>query len=148
VESYLLSPLLKFSYSAKIRARAGFKVYAVDTGVRNRIAFSFSGDTGRLVENVVFNHLRQAHEELCYETNGHETDFLVKEGTAITRRIQVWHGDPVETEIPARESAPFSDNAAAGGERLILTNDLESEITVGSVKVRSLPVIKFLCGWV
>ncbi|MEK6535380.1 MAG: ATP-binding protein [Thermodesulfobacteriota bacterium] len=150
VESYLLSPLLKFSYSAKIRARAGFKVYAVDTGVRNRIAFSFSGDTGRLVENVVFNHLRQVHEEICYETNGHETDFLVKEGTAVTRRIQVWYGDPAETEIPARESAPFAKSfaAAAGGENLILTNDLEGEITIGSEKVRSLPVIKFLCGWV
>ena len=40
-----------------------------------------------------------------------------------------------------------SFGAAAGGENLILTNDLEGEITVGSDKVRSLPVIKFLCGW-
>lgn len=147
VESYLLSPLLKFTYSAKIRARAGFKVYTADTGIRNRIAFSFSGDTGRLVENVVFNHLRQRHEDVYYETNGHETDFLVKEGMTVTRRIQVWYADPSETEIPARESAPFADGDGAEGERLILTNDLESEITVESGKIRCLPVIRFLCGW-
>ena len=144
VESYLLAPLLIFSYSAKIRARAGFKVYAVDPGIRNRIAFSFSGDTGRLVENVVFNHLRQTCEELSYEADGHETDFLVKEGAAVTRRVQVWYGDTAETEIPAREAASFATSSATEGENLLLTNDLEGEITVGSKKIRTLPVIKFL----
>ena len=148
VESYLLAPLLKFSYSAKIRARAGFKVYAVDSGIRNRIAFSFSGDAGRLVENVVFNYLRQVNEELYYESNGQEMDFIVKKGMHVGRRIQVWYRDAAQSAIPPRELAPFAKGSSAtGSENVLITNDLELETLSGSEKVRLLPVIKFLCGW-
>jgi predicted AAA+ superfamily ATPase len=89
--------------------RAGFMPYAVDTGLRNRIAFAFSEDLGWLVENVVFCHLKRFHEEVYYHSNGSETDFLLKEGMRITRRIQVWYGDISETGLPDR-SRPVSES--------------------------------------
>ena len=144
LESYLTFQLRKFAWSLKSVQRAGFKPYAIDTGLRNRVAFSFSADAGRLVENVVHNHLRRFHEEIYYATDGGETDFVVKEGMAITRRIQVWYEDTQQTKIPQRELAPFSSLEEDVTECLLLTNDLETEIEVGKLTVRCLPVVKYL----
>jgi hypothetical protein len=144
LESYLTFQLQKFSWSLKSVQRAGFKPYAIDTGLRNRVAFSFSADAGRLVENVVHNHLRRCHEEVFFAADGGETDFIIKEGMTITRRIQVWYEDTPQVEIPERELAAFAGLKKEAAECLLLTNDLETEIEVGDTKVRCLPVVKYL----
>lgn len=144
LESYLTFQLQKFGWSLKSVQRAGFKPYAIDTGLRNRVAFSFSADAGRLVENVIHNQLRRCHEEIYFGAEGGETDFVVKEGTAITRRIQVWYEENPRAEIPEREVAVFRDLPEDGAECLVLTNDLETVIAAGGTAVRCLPVVKYL----
>jgi len=148
LESYLLFQLQMFSSSLKSSLRAGFKPYAVDTGLRNRIAFAFSEDLGWLVENVVFCHLKRHYEELYYHSNGTETDFVVKQGTKITERIQVWYGDAAEAGIPYRELAcfrkPLEGHEGAG--MLVVTNDYEGVVETGAGKVRCIPAVKFLLG--
>jgi len=144
LESYLTFRLRKFSWSLKSVQRAGFKPYAIDTGIRNRVAFSFSTDAGRLVENVVHNHLRRSFEEIYYAADDGETDFVVKEGMAITRRIQVWYEDVHRSEVPKRELAVFDRAEEDDAQCLLLTNDLETEIDLGAVRVRCLPVVKYL----
>lgn len=147
MESYLLFQLKKFSFSLKSSMRAGFKPYAVDTGLRNRVAFSFSEDLGWLTENVVFCHLNQHHEEVYYHSNGSDTDFVVKEGMKITKQVQVWYGDPSETSVPARELNCFKkaigDDVA---ETILLTNDYEGIIDTGIASVKCIPVVKYLLG--
>lgn len=144
LESYLVFQLRKFDWSLKNVQRHGFKPYAIDTGLRNRVAFSFSADTGWLAENMVHNHLRRNHEEIYFTTNGTETDFVVKQGMKITKRIQVWYEDPSRVEIPERELATFSGSEAKDAECLLLTNDLETEIQVGQIKLQCLPLVKYL----
>lgn len=144
LESYLTFQLQKFSWSLKSVQRAGFKPYAIDTGLRNRVAFSFTADAGRLVENVVHNQLRRCHEEIYFGADGSETDFIVKEGMSMTRRIQVWYDDALQTEIPERELAAFDDLQKDSGLCLLLTNDLEKDIKIGATKVRCVPVVKYL----
>jgi hypothetical protein len=144
LESYLTFQLQKFSWSLKSVQRAGFKPYAIDTGLRNRVAFSFSADAGRLVENVVHNQLRRSHEEVYFAADGGETDFLIKEGMGISQRIQVWYEDNSQADIPERELAPFCNLQEEGAQCLLLTNDLETEMQVGTSKVRCLPVSKYL----
>ncbi len=148
MESYLLFQLRMFSFSLKNTMRAGFKPYAIDTGLRNRIAFAFSEDMGWLVENVVFCHLKRHHEEVYYHSNGSDTDFVVKEGMKITKRIQVWHEDVSETAIPDRELAcfqkPLEGHEAA--ETILLTNDYEDVIDTGAARVQCIPITKFLLG--
>lgn len=148
MESYLLFKLQMFSFSLKSSMRAGFKPYAVDTGLRNRIAFAFSDDLGWLVENVVFCHLKRQHEEVYYHLNGSETDFVVKEGMRITRRIQVWYGDISETGIPERELACFRKSLEGheGAETILVTNDYEDVIDTGASRVQCIPAVKFLLG--
>ncbi|MBE0648469.1 MAG: ATP-binding protein, partial [Bacteroidales bacterium] len=144
LESYLTFQLQKFSWSLKSVQRAGFKPYAIDTGLRNRVAFSFSADAGRLVENVVHNQLLRCYEEVYFGAEGGETDFIVKEGVSITQRIQVWYEDALQTEIPQRELTAFGDLQKDTGQCLLLTNDLEKEIEVGTTKVLCVPVVKYL----
>ncbi len=148
MESYLLFQLQMFSYSLKSTMRAGFKPYAIDTGLRNRIAFAFSEDMGWLVENVVFCHLKRHHEEIYYHSSGSDTDFVVKEGMKITKRIQVWYEDVSETAIPDRELACFRKPLAGNetAESILVTNDYEDVIDTGVARVRCIPVTKFLLG--
>lgn len=146
LESCLLSRLQMFSYSLKSTLRAGFKPYAVDTGLRNRVAFSFSEDLGWLAENAVYTHLMREHEEVYFLADGGETDFLVKEGTRIVKRIQVWYGDTGETAIPDRELAAFRTLSAGPGEGecILVTNDYEDSIDAGATRVACVPLVKFL----
>lgn len=148
MESYLLFQLQMFSYSLKSTMRAGFKPYAVDTGLRNRVAFAFSEDMGWLVENVIFCHLKRHHEEVYYHSNGSDTDFVVKEGLKITKRIQVWYADTTETSIPERELVCFQKQLPGheAAETILVTNDLEDLIDTGAARVQCIPAAKFLLG--
>lgn len=148
MESYLLFQLQRFSYSLKSSMRAGFKPYAIDTGLRNRIAFAFSEEMGWLVENVVYCHLKRYHEEVYYHSNGTDTDFVVKEGLRITKRIQVWYEDVSETSIPDRELACFQKQLEGheSADSIVITNDYEDIIELGPVKIQCIPVVKFLLG--
>jgi predicted AAA+ superfamily ATPase len=146
LESYLLYRLPKLEPSMKKSIRARFKPYAIDTGLRNRVAFSFSEDSGWLAENIVLNHLRSRHEEIYYESNGGEVDFVIKEGMKITRSIQVWHADAAETAIPEREFAAFKikDRAAAKRERFLITNDVARTVRAGGTQIQCVPLVLFL----
>lgn len=146
LESYLLYRLPKLELSMKKSIRARFKPYAIDTGLRNRVAFSFSEDSGWLAENIVLNHLRSRHEEIYYESNGGEVDFVIKEGMKITRSIQVWHANAAETAIPEREFAAFKIRGKAAEKRdcLMITNDWSGAMKVGGKQIQCMPLILFL----
>lgn len=146
MESYLLFQLQKFSFSLKSSLRAGFKPYAIDTGLRNRVAFSFSEDAGRLAESAVYCHLKRKHEEVYFHANGSETDFVVKEGMKVTRHIQVWYEDATETAIPDRELACFGRplDGHEGAENILVTNDYEDVIKTATATIRCIPAVKFL----
>lgn len=146
MESYLLYRLPKLERSMKKSIRARFKPYAIDTGLRNRVAFSFSEDSGWLAENIVLNHLRSRHEDIYYESNGGEVDFVVKEGMKIARSIQVWHADPADTAIPEREFAAFQirKGAAAKRECQLITNDVARTVKAGGARIQCVPLVLFL----
>lgn len=146
MESYLLYRLPKLEPSMKKSIRARFKPYTIDTGLRNRVAFSFSEDSGWLAENIVLNHLRSRHEEIYYESNGGEVDFVVREGTKISRSIQVWYADAAETETPEREFAAFKikDRAAAKRECFLITNDVTRTVRAGGTQIQCVPLVLFL----
>ncbi len=149
MESYLLFQLQMFSYSLKSTMRAGFKPYTIDTGLRNRIAFAFSEDLGWLVENVVFCHLKRQHEEIYYHTNDGDTDFVVKEGMKITKRIQVWYDDVSVTSVPDRELVCFNKplKGHESAESILVTNDYEDIIDTACGRVQCIPVVKYLMGF-
>jgi predicted AAA+ superfamily ATPase len=82
--SWLIFTLNVYDYSVKRQQVAPKKVYGIDTGLLNSVGFSFSPNTGRMLENLVFLALRRKTNEIYYYTSaeGHEVDFyLPKQGS-------------------------------------------------------------------
>ena len=79
-QSYLLFECYKFDYSLKKQLSYSKKIYAIDNGLRNSIAFRFNTDLGQLLENVVYIELKKQYGEVWfYKTNkNHEVDFCVQ----------------------------------------------------------------------
>lgn len=94
-EPYLFFYLPRFNNKMKLMAKAARKLYVVDNGFVNAVAFNLSANLGRMLENQVFVELlRRGYEPgktLFYyrSRNDKEVDFLVRSGTAIERLIQV-----------------------------------------------------------
>lgn len=88
-DSYLLFSVPRFSWSLKSISVSPKKIYSIDTGFVAANSSSFSGDKGRLFENMIFLHLRRKHKELYYFKEKGECDFLVKEKNTVKECIQV-----------------------------------------------------------
>lgn len=79
-DAYLFFQTPLHSRSEKSRAVNPAKIYTVDSGIINAMRFRDSSDSGYLLENMVFMHLRRRNFEIEYVItgNGYETDFLVR----------------------------------------------------------------------
>ena len=77
-DSYLFFILPKFDYSIKKQIINERKIYSIDTGLSSVNSASFSDDTGRKLENIVFLHLRNKFRDIFYYTNKYECDFVVR----------------------------------------------------------------------
>ena len=69
----------KYAYSVKEQQIAAKKVFSIDTGLLNSVGFSFSENIGKLMENLVFLHLRRNHQDIFYykTKQNHEVDFYI-----------------------------------------------------------------------
>src|SRR3989344_3544353 len=89
-----------FSYSVKKQQLNPKKVYCVDNGLRNAVAFKFSKDEGRLAENLVFIELQRQEKEIFYWKNKNEVDFIIKNKDSSLEAINVCYSN----EISEREA--------------------------------------------
>lgn len=88
--AYLLFSIPKFSYSYRSQLVNPKKIYSVDLGLQTIVSPSFSTDTGRRLENLVFIELyRRGCEVYYYSENGHECDFVVCKNRKPEQLIQV-----------------------------------------------------------
>jgi predicted AAA+ superfamily ATPase len=65
-DSYLLFTVPRFDFSFKKQLVNSKKVYAIDTGFIRANSVSFSQDKGRMLENIVFIHLKRLGREVFY----------------------------------------------------------------------------------
>ncbi len=85
---FLIFSLDRFSFKQKEQVTSPKKIYAIDTGMINAIAFQSSGNFGRLMENAVAVELLRrrscegANTEIYFYKDyfGKEADFVIKEG--------------------------------------------------------------------
>lgn len=77
VDAYLFFFIPKFSYSHKAQLVNPKKVYCIDNGFVKINSVSFNKDNGRLLENMVFMHLRRQTSEIYYFSDKNECDFVV-----------------------------------------------------------------------
>jgi hypothetical protein len=84
--SWLFFVVNKYAYSVKEQQIAAKKIYSIDTGLVSSVGFSFSENKGKLMENVVYLHLRRKYQDIYYykTVQDYEVDFfLPKENTFI-----------------------------------------------------------------
>jgi predicted AAA+ superfamily ATPase len=75
-DSYLFFFIPRFSYSGKVQLVNPKKIYCIDNGFIKTNSVSFSEDNGRLLENMVFLHLRRRSNDIYYFVEKNECDFV------------------------------------------------------------------------
>jgi hypothetical protein len=88
--SWLVFSLDRYDFSAKRQLIAPKKIYCIDSGLSNAVGFGFSPNTGKLLENLGFQALRQHAREIFYYTTpgGFEVDFALPEEQQLVQVTQ------------------------------------------------------------
>lgn len=144
--AYLLFNVPYFSYSLKKQTVNPFKVFAVDTALRNSIGFKFSEDFGRIYETVAAIELKRKNEEIYYWKNPkhEEVDFVLKEGK-VKQLIQVCYDinnfDTKKREVKALLKASKELKCK---NLLVITEDYETTEHHEGRKINFVPLWKWL----
>jgi predicted AAA+ superfamily ATPase len=88
-DAYLYFTIPRFSYSLKQQAKNPKKIYGIDSGLISNLSMSLSKDRGRLLENLVFIHLKILGTEIHYYRPKGECDFIVSKNNNIEMAVQV-----------------------------------------------------------
>ena len=143
-DSYLLFSVPKFSFSLKKQLVNPRKIYAIDNGLAKVNSVSFSSDSGRMLENIVFLGLRRKFNEIFYFSGKNECDFLVRDRNKIIMAIQICYNlnaDNKEREFNGLVEALKEVDLDEG---LILTYDQEDTFKIEKKKIIVKPVWKWL----
>jgi hypothetical protein len=147
VNAYVLFELNKYDPSLKNQERAAKKIYCIDTGLINQMAFKFSEILGKLYENIVFLELLRRGKKIYFYKldNGWEVDFLVKDKDKIVSAIQVCY-DLADTKTKERElkSLLYTCDKFGLKDGTIITSDLEKEEKINNKIIRYIPLWKWL----
>lgn len=87
--TYLLFLLPKYKYSLKQQIQGNKKLYLIDNALANQLGFSFSENSGKLLENQVFLELKRKDKEIFYYQEKKECDFILKDKNKVIEAIQV-----------------------------------------------------------
>jgi len=128
IELIYLVPI--FSYSLKVQQVNPKKLYVIDNGLRNVVSFKFSGDEGRLVENVVFNRLKEMGFEVYYWKRKGDVDFVYMNKNKLTA-INVSYADSLNKR-EVESLLEFKDVYKKSVEKLIIitkdTQKIENDV--------------------
>ncbi len=143
-DSYLFFQVLKYEYSIQKQLGSIKKVYCIDNGLLNAVSFKFSDDHGKLLENLVFLELYRRKNKIYYNRGKFECDFLVQEKNKITKAVQVCYElseKNMDREINGLIEAMKKFKLKKG---LIVTYDDEKEIVKDGLKIKVIPVWKWM----
>lgn len=145
--SFLVSLVTRFSYSLKQQFVANKKIYCVDNGLAESVAFQFSKNKGKFLENLVFLELRRRRHEIYYykTANNLEVDFLTKNGKKGVSLIQA--ADNLSSEKTKQreiDALTYAMDELKIKKALILTEDTEEEVKLKGKVIFVRPIYKWL----
>ncbi|MFH1645112.1 MAG: DUF4143 domain-containing protein, partial [Candidatus Omnitrophota bacterium] len=122
-------------------------VYCIDNGIAESVAFSFSKNTGRFLENLVFMELKRRFKEIYYykTKNNLEVDFLIRKDNKDIMLIQVSDGlydkkirdREIDSIITAMEELKVTES-------FVLTSDSEEKIEINNKQIFVQPIYKWV----
>ncbi len=144
-EAYLFYSLFKFDYSVKKQIINDRKIYCVDTGIVNAVAFRFSENIGRIIENTVFMELKRRGADIFYYKGKKECDFVVRKGMKVVEAVQVAQ---ILSDLKTREREVGGLLEAMDGFNLkiglIITQDFEEELKIKGRLIKIVPIWKWI----
>ncbi len=149
-EPYLFYYLPRFNNKLKQMRKAPSKVYVVDNGFVQSVAFNVSDNLGRLLENQVFVELLRrgfipGNTLFYYRTrNDREIDFVTRRGAHVLQLIQACYD--LSTEKTRRRECDALVEAAEEFhcDNLLIVTDKQGEsITWKGKDIEVVPVTKF-----
>ncbi len=107
-DSYLVDELKHYSYSLKEQNNSKKKIYSNDNGFLS-LSYSFSENSGKMLENLVYTELIKANYEVYFYNKNFECDFIaIKDDKSIA--IQVCyelHDQNRKREVGGLTKLPF-----------------------------------------
>lgn len=143
-ESYLAFELLKYDFSLKKQYVSNKKAYVIDNGLRNSVAFSFSEDAGKMLENMIFLELKRRGLDIFYHKGKRECDFVVRKRLKIVEAIQVTRildNNNEKRELGGLLETMEKFNLKKG---LIITESQDEERKIKGRKIKIIPAWKWL----
>jgi predicted AAA+ superfamily ATPase len=143
--SWLFFVVNKYAYSIKEQQIATKKIYSIDTGLVRSVGFSFSENKGKLMENVVYLHLRRKKQEIYYykTIQNYEVDFfLPRENTFIQVSQNFDSPETEEREIRAIISAANEQKEVMT--YLIVTERDKKTLDRDGLQIQVVPLYEWL----
>ena len=141
---FLGETIPKFDYSIKKQKIASSKFYSLDNSFLKTIAFNFSKNKGKRLENLVLIELIRRNLNVFYHLYKNECDFIIKKDLKIINAIQVCFTFSKENktrEIKGLIEAMRKYKLKKG---LILTYEQEEKIIIDDLEITVKPVWKWL----
>lgn len=143
--SWLFLVVNKFSFSVKEQQIAVKKVYSIDTGLAQSVGFSFSKNTGKLMENIVFLVLRRNGFKIHYykTQQGLEIDFYLPEKNIFIQVVQNFD-QPETREREIRALFAAAEEQKEKSRLIIITESDKEMITRGESTIDCMPLYDWL----
>ncbi len=146
-DAFVVFELNQFSFSLKKQNKALSKVYSIDTGLAQSVSFSFSKNSGRILENIIFLHLIHKFDSIYYykTKNDLEVDFLVRENQRNKQLIQVcWDLEDEKTRKREIRALAVAMDELKMKNAIIITRDESEELVLEKKKITVIPAWKWL----
>ena len=127
---YMLANVEKYDPSVIKREMSNKKVFLYDNGLVSAASYSPFEDRGKLMENLVFSHLRRSAEDIFFMKNGWECDFLTFQKGDKPLLIQVTNHlnqDNYRREIKGLENAR---KKIPDAETLLISGQIDKNLAV------------------
>lgn len=147
-EAYLLFVISRFDFSLKKQTRYPRKVFAIDPGMFNAVAFkSFAADAQKL-EQIVFLALRRQTKDVYYWQGVQEVDFVYRDSKGELTPVNVcW--DIAKESTKTREITSLSecmDYLRMPKAKLITFQNSSEKLILGNKKIEVINILDFLLG--
>jgi len=111
-DSYMIDELKHYSYSLKEQNNSKKKIYSNDNGFLS-LSYSFSANSGKMLENLVYTELIKAGYEVYFYNKNFECDFIaIKEGRSIALQVcYELHDQNRKREVGGLVKLPFEVDA-------------------------------------
>src|SRR3989338_1419069 len=142
---YLCFFLSRYSHSLRKQIQYNKKCYLIDPALIRTIGFRVSEDRGRLLENIVFLHLKMQGAELYFHKDRKECDFVIRENNQIIQAIQV-ATQLSDKKVKNREVEGLIEAMNTYGlkEGLIITENEQETLEAENFLIKIIPIWKWL----